>query len=140
MVEYGEPAMIGCVESLRLLGSTSVGRVVFTIDALPAVEPVAFVLDDEHVVFRTVEDSQLDTATRNTIVAFQADEIDAIQRGWWTVVTIGYAHAVTEPAETARLSKLPLPAWTCEEPTHFVLIRMDIIQGQRLDDGGTLHG
>ncbi|MEU8385537.1 pyridoxamine 5'-phosphate oxidase family protein, partial [Streptosporangium sp. NPDC048865] len=40
-------------ECLTLLASTSIGRIVFTDRALPAVQPVGFVLDGEDIVIGT---------------------------------------------------------------------------------------
>jgi len=75
-------------EALRLLASAPVGRVVFTLRALPAVLPVNFVLDGDAVVFRTAPGSKLTAAVRNAVVAFQVDQIDPqTQTGWSVVVT-----------------------------------------------------
>ncbi|MGC0342598.1 hypothetical protein RKD20_007632 [Streptomyces sp. SLBN-8D4] len=44
---------LGSVEALRLLGSVSLGRIVFTRHALPTVRPVNHVLDGGDIVIRT---------------------------------------------------------------------------------------
>lgn len=54
-------------ECLRLLGGAAVGRVVFTIRALPAVQPVSFILADDAVVFGAEEESQLAAAVRDAV-------------------------------------------------------------------------
>lgn len=64
-------------ECLRLMAKNAVGRVVFTDAALPAAQPVNYLLDDEEVVFRTGAGSKLAAATRHVVVAFEIDEIDA---------------------------------------------------------------
>src|SRR5215212_3746728 len=45
--------ILDAAESRRLLGSVPIGRVVFTDRAMPAVQPVNFVVHDGAVVFRT---------------------------------------------------------------------------------------
>ncbi|MGV9899629.1 pyridoxamine 5'-phosphate oxidase family protein, partial [Streptomyces tendae] len=46
---------LGAEEALALLGSVSLGRVVFTRQALPTIRPVNHVLDDGDIVIRTHE-------------------------------------------------------------------------------------
>jgi hypothetical protein len=53
-----------------------VGRLVFTEDALPAVQPVNFRIWQGDVVIRVAGGTKLDVAERNLVVAFQADELD----------------------------------------------------------------
>ncbi|MEV0831043.1 pyridoxamine 5'-phosphate oxidase family protein [Nonomuraea rubra] len=63
----------------------------FTDRALPAVQPVAFHLDGERIVIRTGIGSKLAAATRNAVVAFEADEFDPEERTGWSVTVIGHA-------------------------------------------------
>jgi len=93
------PSRAECVD---LLASTSIGRIVFTDRALPAVQPVNFVLDGENVVIRTGLGTRLAAAAHNTVVAFEADEFDEAGRTGWSVTVIGHARAVTDPAEIDR--------------------------------------
>ncbi|MEV7395311.1 pyridoxamine 5'-phosphate oxidase family protein, partial [Streptomyces sp. NPDC091215] len=51
-------------EALRLLGSVSLGRIVFTRQALPTVRPVNHVLVDGDIVIRTHESAALTSRTR----------------------------------------------------------------------------
>jgi len=50
---------IDSVEALRLLGSVSFGRIVFTQQALPTIRPVNHVLADGDIVIRTHEGAAL---------------------------------------------------------------------------------
>src|SRR5918995_1902393 len=63
-------------ESLDLLASVPLGRIVITQRALPAILPVNFVLDHGSVVIRTGEGSKLAVATPRAVVAFQVDRVD----------------------------------------------------------------
>ena len=55
----------------RLLAASRIGRVAFTDAALPAVQPVAYHLDDEEVIFRTRNGSKLAAATRHAMRLIQ---------------------------------------------------------------------
>jgi RimJ/RimL family protein N-acetyltransferase len=67
-------SMLSRGESMELLRSVPVGRIVFTDRALPAITPVNFaVLDNDDVVIRTGVGSRLAAATNEAIVAFEAD-------------------------------------------------------------------
>lgn len=68
-------------EALRLLGSVSFGRIVFTRQALPTVRPVNHVLDNGDIVIRTHEGAALTARAgqadgQGVVVAYEADSID----------------------------------------------------------------
>jgi CBS domain-containing protein len=56
-------------ECLRLMGQVPVGRIVYTRQALLAVELVNFAMDDGDIVIRTDASGKLDAATRGVVVA-----------------------------------------------------------------------
>ena len=60
-------------ECLRLVGQVPLGRIVYTRQALPAVELVNFTLDDGDIVIRTDASGKLAAATRGAVVAFEAN-------------------------------------------------------------------
>ncbi|MFD2080882.1 Nitroimidazol reductase NimA, pyridoxamine 5'-phosphate oxidase superfamily [Actinopolymorpha cephalotaxi] len=119
-------------ECLRLLGQAPIGRIVFTEQALPAVQPVHYALDGDSVVIRTTVGSKLAAAARNSIVAFEVDQIDAGHEVGWSVTVVGHAEMVTEAKEIDRLAGLSLHSWSPAEPTHFIRVRMEMIRGRRL--------
>lgn len=125
-------------DSLSLLGSVPVGRVVFTDRALPAVQPVNFVVHDGSVVFRTGAGSKLAAATREAIVAFQADRFDRDSETGWSVSVVGPARVVTDSAEIEELRKLPLRPWAPTKRDHFVRIELSHVTGRRLSRNGDL--
>ncbi len=118
-------------ESLALLASVPVGRVIFTVGALPAVEPVNFVVVDESVVIRTSPGAKLVGLLRDHIVAFEADEIDAAAMTGWSVTVVGFANEVGDAAEIERL-KEALTAWAPGEREHFLKIGIGRVTGRRL--------
>ncbi|MGH3487143.1 MAG: pyridoxamine 5'-phosphate oxidase family protein [Actinopolymorphaceae bacterium] len=119
-------------ESVRLLGAAPIGRIVFTDQAMPAVQPVNFVVDGDALLIRTAPGSKLDAAARNAIVAFEVDDIDQDNQRGWSVTVVGHAEMITDEAELQRLAGLPLRSWSPDEPTHLIRIRMEIIQGRRI--------
>ncbi|WP_131741027.1 pyridoxamine 5'-phosphate oxidase family protein [Actinomadura roseirufa] len=133
--------ILGPDECRALLRKAEIGRIVFTHRALPAIQPVTFVLHGEHLVFRTARTSRLLTAATGTIVAFEADEIDAAARTGWSVVAVGPARRATEPAEIGELRALPLRSWAPGERDEFVVVRPRLVTGRRIrSETGTLAG
>jgi hypothetical protein len=82
-----------------------------TRQAMPAVEPVNFAVDDGTIVLRTDASSKLATAVRRAVVAFQADDLDLVTRSGWSVTVVGRSEEVTRPVEIAQLDKLGLDSW-----------------------------
>lgn len=124
-------------ECLRLLGSVSIGRIVFTDKALPAILPVNYLLYDGSVIIRTGRGSKLATAARNAVVAFEADRFDTDECGLdyhrgWSVTVIGQAQEVTEPTERDMLTRLPLRAWAPGERDHYIRIPTELVSGHRI--------
>ncbi|WP_248963225.1 pyridoxamine 5'-phosphate oxidase family protein [Sphaerisporangium perillae] len=119
-------------ECMALLGSTPIGRIVYTDRALPAVQPVNFLLDSTAIVIRTGVGSKLAAAAGNAIVAFEADEFDAETRTGWSVTAVGHARAVDDPGEIERLSLLPLNPWAPGGREHFIVVSPEQISGRRI--------
>jgi nitroimidazol reductase NimA-like FMN-containing flavoprotein (pyridoxamine 5'-phosphate oxidase superfamily) len=119
---------------LRLLKTVSVGRVGVTVDALPSVLPVNFVVDDGTIVFRTVRGSKLDTATVGMVVAFEADHYGAETDRWgWSVLVRGVAEEITESADLERVRSLPLESWAFDgSADRYLKIAPTLISGRRI--------
>ncbi|QHC22689.1 pyridoxamine 5'-phosphate oxidase family protein [Streptomyces sp. GS7] len=124
-------------EALRLLGSVSLGRIVFTQDALPAIRPVNHLLHHGEVVIRTHEGAALATALTGRpdgggiVVAYEADAIDPATHCGWSVVVTGYCHLVTDPDDLAHYQALLHP-WTDHRMEYALRIRPDLVTGLRL--------
>ena len=127
-------------ECLTLLETVPVGRIVVTISALPVILPVHFAVVDGTVVIRTSPGTKLATATRNTVVAFEADSVDADGEVGWSVAVTGTAASVSDPTERQALLKLPLPEWAGGTDSHFIRITPVVVSGRRLPAGRTLPG
>lgn len=119
-------------ECLRLLAGSEIGRVVFTDAALPAAQPVTYLLDGEEIVFRTGGGSKLAAAIRGAVVAFQVDEIDAERRIGWTVLGVGEAYEVVVPDRLADLAeRMPVP-WAPDHTAHTIAVPLQRLSGRRL--------
>ncbi|MFF3916775.1 pyridoxamine 5'-phosphate oxidase family protein [Streptomyces sp. NPDC001852] len=122
------------VEALRLLDSVSLGRIVFTRQALPAVRPVSHVLDGGDIVIRTHEGAALtahpqQAGDEGVVVAYEADAIDPDTHLGWSVVVTGCARLVTDPADLARVRALLAPWAPQEGGDHAVRIRPWLVTG-----------
>src|SRR6188472_2145262 len=87
-------------EAMRLLASVEFGRVVFTLNALPAVRPVNHLVDNGRIIIRTRLGAAVATTVRSTqpgavVVAYEADHFDPGPRTGWSVVVTGRAQTVT---------------------------------------------
>lgn len=119
-------------DCMRLLDSVTVGRIVFTARALPAVAPVNFAVVGGTVVLRTARGSKLDAAVAHSVVAFEADRIDVDRRAGWSVVVVGRADVVTDPDEIAMLDELDLQSWLVGELSHYLTVRPELVSGRVL--------
>ncbi|MER6611974.1 pyridoxamine 5'-phosphate oxidase family protein [Streptomyces xantholiticus] len=124
-------------EALRLLGSVSLGRVVFTHEALPAVRPVNHLMDRGDVIVQLHDGAALTsivapTDTAGVVVAYEADVIDPVTHLGWSVVVTGYAHRVTDDRDLERYAATLRP-WVQHTATNAALrIRPDLVTGLRL--------
>jgi hypothetical protein len=119
-------------ECLRLVGQVPLGRIVYTRQALPAVELVNFTLDDGDIVIRTDSGGKLAAATHGAVVAFETDSVDIAAHTGWSVTIVGYSRAVTDGEEVRRLEQTGLDPWAPGEHDHFIRISPEIVNGRRV--------
>jgi nitroimidazol reductase NimA-like FMN-containing flavoprotein (pyridoxamine 5'-phosphate oxidase superfamily) len=127
-------------DCLGLLASVPLGRVVFTDRALPAIQPVNFVLDGEDVIIRAATGSKLALAMRDTVVAFEADDFDPATRTGWSVTLIGHARPVEDPDEVTRLMRLRLQPWTPGPNDRFIRVSGSDLAGRRIHQSSAEPG
>ena len=119
-------------ECRALLADAGVGRVAITLGALPAVLPVNYGLLEGDIVFLTGEGTKFQAALRQSIVAFEVDEIDPLQEGGWSVLAIGVAHEMTDESELAAARALGIRPWVQGARTHFVRLHPEMLTGRRI--------
>jgi len=119
-------------ECLRLMASVPVGRIIYTRQAMPAVELVNFALHLGDIIIRTDHSGTLAAATRGTVVAFQADSLDPSGHASWSVTVIGQSHEVSDADEISRLEQIGISSWAPGEHEHFIRISPGILSGRQL--------
>lgn len=122
-------------ECLGLMARCRLGRVAVSIGAVPAVFPVNFGLLDGNIVFRTGTGTKLDAAMRNSVVAFEVDEVDLRTQEGWSVLVVGVADELKDQALLRRALALPLAAWAPGTRDHVVCLRPEFISGRRISHG-----
>lgn len=118
-------------ECVELLAGCQVGRMVFTVGALPAVVPVAIALDGDAVVCRTASGSRLAHAADGQVLALQVDEVDVRTRSGWSVVATGVAGVVRDGPEARRIADLVQP-WVPGHDDVGIRLPMTVVSGRRL--------
>jgi nitroimidazol reductase NimA-like FMN-containing flavoprotein (pyridoxamine 5'-phosphate oxidase superfamily) len=129
---HGELTRLDRAESLRLLAGVPVGRLIFTINALPAVRPMNFALADGLIVMRTAASTTVARKIHDTIVTFEADEFDPATSSGWSVTVTGRAALVTDPAAIARCQAVPLVPWAPGVRDQFVTVTTELVEGLRV--------
>lgn len=119
-------------ECVRLLRTTSFGRLAYSSAALPAVQPVNFVVRGDTIIVRTTSESKLAAATRNSVVAFETDRIDEQTRAGWSVTVVGRSSHVTDQGVLEELAQDGPDAWGNPSSDRFVAIKIEQINGRWL--------
>lgn len=129
-------------ECWQLLKSVSIGRVVFTHRAMPAIRPVNHLIDGRTIVIRThmgaaiasrAMDRQPDGGGRppGSVVCYEADDLDPVRHTGWSVIATGLARLVTDPADIARYATAVEP-WIAGDMNQAVAIQPQFMSGIRL--------
>ena len=130
--EGGEFTRLDRSQSLRLLATVPVGRLIFTVNALPAVRPMNFALVDGLIVLRTAAGSAIARKVDGTIVTFEADELDTATYSGWSVTVTGRAALVTDPELATRYRRVPLVPWAPGIRDQFVTTTTELAEGRRV--------
>jgi nitroimidazol reductase NimA-like FMN-containing flavoprotein (pyridoxamine 5'-phosphate oxidase superfamily) len=121
----------GC---LQLLATVPVGRVALSVDALPVITAVGFVVDGDRVVFAVAPEARATAALHGMVVAFEADHWDATTGTGWSVLVQGPAKVVADPAERERLI-VPTVDHAVAGSYELVAVATAVITGRRLGAG-----
>jgi hypothetical protein len=125
-------------ECWPLLESVSVGRVVFTQRAMPAIRPVNHLIDGRVIIIKTHLGAAITARAadgrhgpQGSVVCYEADELDSARRTGWSVIVTGMARLVTDPAGLARYAAAPEP-WLAGDRNQVVAIEPQFVSGIRL--------
>lgn len=120
-------------ECWNLLRRTSLGRVVFTMNAMPAIRPVNHVIDGQAIVIRSHLGSAITGhASRDgAVVCYEADDIDPVRHTGWSVIATGMARLITDPDAISRYQQV-LEPWVARPMDQVIAITPATITGIRL--------
>jgi uncharacterized protein len=99
---------------------------------MPAAHPVHYLLDDEEIVFRTGNGAKLAAAARGVVVGFQVGEIDVERRSGWSVLGVGEAYEIRDPARLAALADRLPTLWPPDRTGHCISIPIQRLTGRWL--------
>jgi uncharacterized protein len=130
-------------ECRSLLASASLGRVGVTVNALPVILPVAYLVDADIVWFFTEAGTKLHAASRNAVIAFEVDSLND-QEGW-SVLVIGRSFLCEDDSVITKLRAAGLQAVAPGIRSELVGVSIQHVSGRRFafglaatDDSGYL--
>jgi len=121
-------------ECWQLLGSVSLGRIVFTQHAMPAIRPVNHLVDDQAIIIRSHLGAAIVARAERedgTVVCYEADDIDPVRHTGWSVIATGMARLIRDPALIARYQEL-LEPWAAGQMDFVIAIKPQVITGLQL--------
>ena len=121
-------------EAMSLLAGASLGRIVFTDQAMPTVRPVSHIVEAGDLIVRNDHDIAIIARSapgQRTVVAYQADDIDPITHLGWSVVVTGTARLICDPVDIARYERVLRP-WAAAGAGQFIRVHARIVTGYRL--------
>jgi nitroimidazol reductase NimA-like FMN-containing flavoprotein (pyridoxamine 5'-phosphate oxidase superfamily) len=129
-----EALRLTTAECWELLDSVSLGRIVFTQRAMPAIRPVNHLVEDGTIIIRSHLGSAIvghAAAGDGAVVCYEADELDPVRHTGWSVIATGMARLVRDPAAiTAYQGRLE--PWVRGQMDSVIAIEPQIITGIRL--------
>jgi uncharacterized protein len=125
-------------QCLQHLADQSVGRVAVTAQALPAIIPVNYTLQGDHVVFRTTADGMLARFCDSNVVAFEVDNVAADGSKGWSVLVVGVARLLSG-REAHKAAELNLATAMGEGRDQYVAISVGRMSGRYVGCSAAEH-
>ncbi len=120
-------------ECLDLLRTRTAGRVAVGAPDGPHIVPVNYTVVEDTVYIRTTPYSVLGTYGRNTLVAFEVDDLDEEAHLGWSVVARGRCNAVLDPSDIRRVTHEGAPEpWAAGQRTLLLALQWRELTGRRL--------
>lgn len=127
----GRVEVLEAAECARLLVTTNIGRLGFSVDDDQRIVPMNFVVADRHLVFRTAPHTEAARCIGRK-VAFEVDSFDEFLLAGWNVVVAGTAEEL--PIESLRamdVGETPEP-WAEGLRSVYVRLPLDQLAGRRV--------
>jgi hypothetical protein len=133
MDEHRRLEQLTRTRALDLLSSVSLGRLVFTHQALPAIRPVNHLVECESIIVRATAGAAIVSAAdrHGVVVAYEADSIDSENHVGWSVIVVGTARLLTDDAAAARYRTLLHP-WISGAVDDVITISADLVTGYQM--------
>ena len=136
---HWEPAYVGgrmekldVTECLRLLASTNVGRIGYSVHDEQRIIPMNYVLTAEHVVLRTSVEHDLGQFVCGRPVAFEVDAVDSFLQSGWSVLISGVAEELPEATQRAMKDVDTPQPWAAGVRALYVRIPLTRVTGRRV--------
>ena len=100
-----------------------------------AIFPVNYRMVHDDIVFRTAPGSKLSAALAGAVVAFEVDDYGLLDHTGWSVLAVGQAEVVTDPAFVRAVEASGLQPFAEGVRTAIVRIEPTFLSGRRLVHG-----
>ncbi len=117
MEQHGHDISLSATECQELLATRTVGRVGWAAEAGPTIQPVAYLLRDGDILFRTAPTTLLGSLAAGAAVCFQIDDLDESTSTGWSVLVRGTSRHL----EVRGDDELPTP-WAPGERNVVIVI------------------
>jgi nitroimidazol reductase NimA-like FMN-containing flavoprotein (pyridoxamine 5'-phosphate oxidase superfamily) len=118
------------LECQSLLAGARVGRVSVSVRALPVIVPVSYRYLGDNVVLSMSDGPAYSAIASGNVIALGVDSAN-LADAFWSVLVVGRAAEVNEPAEHAEFRTLGLGALTGMERSRYVRLLPEIVTGYR---------
>ena len=125
-------------ECWDLMSGVALGRLVTSVDGLPEIFPVNFVVQHKSILFRTSEGTKLVSTAINNRVLFEVDEHNVAEG--WSVIVKGRARSLRTDEQIQEAERAQLLPWLSSEKTHYVRVLPDAVTGRRFRFGPPVLG
>jgi hypothetical protein len=132
--DEGETVLVEA-ECRGLLAEAIVGRIAFSSQALPAVQPVLLAVEGNRLVIPVLLGGRVAASCDGAVVAVQVDSFEEGRAGGWSVQVVGPARVVTVPAEVAALDRLGLRFRTTTGSSSYLVVDLALVSGWRVGAG-----
>src|SRR4051794_9028870 len=119
-------------ECRRRLEGRHVGRIGLSVDALPVVLPVNYLLDSDRIYIRIERGAKLNAARQGVVACLEIDDFDVIGHAGWSVTVTGRLIEVTDPVELDQVGQLPVGRWAPMSDPHFLAMSAELLTGREL--------
>lgn len=116
----------------KLLSTVEVGRLGFTVGALPRILPVPFTVRGEEVITGSLRGSAAVSPRPGDVVVFEAESYDPTIREGWCAGVVGPCRVLTDPDEIATIHVMAIAPWIPAQAGDYFAITMGLFYGRTL--------